>query len=248
MTTVGVRAYTHIDRGRAAVGNRWLERSWSTFLGNTVSLIQKDGPFEWMAGQSGEFRVALDEALLEILDFGDIEWSEEANSHGASLLCRRRHARYELSVRTFAYHDLPAMVRTVNVTNLGTGYASIDHVLSERLPIRHSDVRVYTSDFSSGNGPTVWETHHHAAAIALDDRGMFVGQMNGGLFFLFAPDARECAVAATGPTKLAPGETWRTPPSFLVPFVGLTRDAASTVYAQFVQRFLDHRESGAPWE
>lgn len=37
------RAYTLIGPGMVSIGNAWLERSWSAFVGNTVELRQKAG-------------------------------------------------------------------------------------------------------------------------------------------------------------------------------------------------------------
>ncbi len=242
VVNVDNRAYTYIDRGRAVAGNRWMERVWSAFLGNTVSLVQKEPGFEWIVGQSAEFRLALEDNLLDVLDFGEVDWSEESSPIGASLVCRQRHGRFEMVIRTLVYHDLPVMVRAVNVTNLGPGRVRIDHLLSDRLPLRHPGVRVYTHDFAQSHGPTVWETHEHAAAIAVDDVGLFFGRRGGGLFFLFAPEAQECAVTVPGPLELASGETWHTSPTFLLPYSGLTRDAAATVYSQFLTRFLSGQD------
>ena len=50
------RAYTRIDAGNAILGNRWLVRAWSTFTGNTVSILEKMAGLEWTARAGPGFR------------------------------------------------------------------------------------------------------------------------------------------------------------------------------------------------
>lgn len=240
------RAYTYIDRTRAQVGNRWIERTWSTFIGNTNALVQKDGGFEWLAGRSGEYRVEIEDDEFDVMDFGDTAWSEENSVQGATLVSTQRGAGMELVIRTLAFHDHPALVRTVTVRNLGGDPLPIREVLPERLPLRRDGLRVFTDDFSRGTTAADWHTDRPAAALALEDRGLFLGRQGGGHFTLFDPDPTECALRVPSPGLLGPGEIWRTAPIFLIPFTGGVADAAATVYASFLQRYLS-QEQASPW-
>ena len=53
------KAYTYVDAGTAVLGNDWVERQWSAFLGRTISLVQKPGG-EWVAHANPEFEVVAD--------------------------------------------------------------------------------------------------------------------------------------------------------------------------------------------
>lgn len=241
------RAYTYIDRGRAVVGNRWMERTWSAFLGNTNSLVQKAGEFEWLSGRGAEFRVAVEGAgPLEVLDFGDTAWSEENGERGATLVSVQRRPGLEVVVRTMALHEHPAFVRTVSLLNTGEDAVTVQEALVERLPVRREGVQVYTDDFSCGADWADWKGEHPAAAVAREDRGLFFGQRGGGHFRLFAEGDGECAVRVAGPRRLEPGEGWETAPTFLIPYTGWLQDAAASLYAQFLLRYLPREERNGP--
>ena len=92
------RAYTRVDHGLVRVGNQWLERVWSGFMGYTTSLIHRPSEFEWAARKNPEFSVEIDGATLNIDDFGEVEWSEECNDLGASLVGVYRHPALELRI------------------------------------------------------------------------------------------------------------------------------------------------------
>lgn len=239
------RAYTYIDRSRAVVGNRWMERTWSAFLGNTTSLLQKAGEFEWLERKGPEFRVVTDEGPLEVLDFGETAWSEENSPRGGTLVSVQSRPGIEITLRTTALHDHPAFVRTVSVLNTGGEPLTVREFLPERLPLRRDGLQVYTEDFSSGAVSADWHATQPAAALALGDRGLFFGSRGGGHFRLFADEDGECAVRIAGPRRLEPGQTWRLEPTFLIPYTGWLQEAATTLYSQFLLRYLSVEECDA---
>lgn len=236
------RAYTYIDRAKALVGNRWMERTWSAFLGHTIGLVQKSGDYEWLSGPGQEFSLETDRGRLGVLDFGETAWSEENDTRGATLVSVQRRPGLELTLRMTALHEHPGFIRSAVVLNTGDEPVTVDRLLSERLPLRREGVLVYTDDFSQGEESADWRAAHPGAALAREDRGLFFGQRGGGHFRLFAADG-ECAVVVEGPQRIAPGDSWRIAPTFLVPFTGHVRDAAATLYSQFLLRYLGQDES-----
>lgn len=236
---MNLRAYTYIDRGHAIVGNRWMERRWSAFLGNTTALTQKDGEFEWLDGHCAEFRVVLEDEELEVIDFGETSWSEENSPRGATLVSVQRRWGLELELRTTALHDHPAQIRFFTVRNAGMEPVRVTLVCPERLPLRRDGVEVFTDDFSQGAPGAEWDApDRQAAALVHEDRGLFFGRQGGGHMRLFAAGERECVIPVPGPGLLGRGETWRTAPTYLIPFTGGLRDAAMTTYAQFLTRYF----------
>lgn len=236
------RAYTYIDRARAVVGNSWMERTWSAFLGHTTALVQKSGDYEWLSGPAQEFLLETDRGRLGVLDFGETAWSEENDTRGATLVSVQRRPGLELAFRVTALHDHPGFIRSAVVRNTGDEAVVIDGILPERLPIRREGLLVYTDDLSQGQASADWRAPHPGAALAREDRGLFFGQRGGGHFRLFSEDG-ECSVVVEGPQRILPGDSWRTAPTFLVPFTGHVRDAAATLYAQFLLRYLGQDEA-----
>ncbi len=115
------RAYTYIDRGRALAGNRWLERRWSAFLGTTSGLWHKTAQRVWTNVPGDEVCLSVDGEAQPALALGEVAWTEEADSHGVSLVQERSGAGLRIEVRTFVFHALPAMARCVTVRSRPSG-------------------------------------------------------------------------------------------------------------------------------
>jgi hypothetical protein len=151
----GERAYTHIDRVRVVLGNAWLEREWSTMIGNTTSLFQKQGEVEWLAADSMETRIVLGGEDLGLLDLGAPDWSEEQTPFGALVRARYAGPRIGLTLWTMALHEQPALLRGGEL-HVGLGGAvALDGMSVDELPVTQAvceEDRVTPSEYPWADG------------------------------------------------------------------------------------------------
>lgn len=239
------RAYTYVDRGTALVANGWVERRWSAFMGNTTDLVQKSGDFEWLASRCAEFEVVVDGDPLGIMEFGEVAWAEENDSEGATLVEVKWKVDLEFTLRTMAYHDNPAMVRSASIRNAGRVFVTVEQVTMETLPLHHPGSRVLTHGFEREEDTTFEQEtgEQAAAAVAVGERGLILGVGRGGVSQFFTPREDVCVLMARGPHQLAPGASWRLPPTFLLPYTGPLDDALQTVYADLLRRLGAREEA-----
>ena len=233
------RAYTYVDRSQATVGNQWFERSWSAFLGNTNSLFQQRGEVEWITSRCPEFEVLCDDAALNVMDFGEVVWSEENSPVGATLVGRQVRPGCEVTVSTLAYHDNPGMRRLVSIRNTGAKPIIIRRVAIEQLSVRQEGLCVLSHGFERQHETLDWETEERGPALAVNGRGLFLGVEGGARFAAFTRDPNVCSVYVHGPKRLDPGAVWELPPAFILPFHGDIHDASRTVLAELLMRLRD---------
>ena len=137
-----VRAYTYVDSGTARAGNRWLERSWSAFLGHTVELQYPRGEFEWCDRTSPEFEFQSEGRTLGYMDFGTVEWSEECDRFGATLVARHLGETLELVSRTTFFHSQPGYLRRWVLIQRGGEPVALDAIHLDLLNLRRDNVMV----------------------------------------------------------------------------------------------------------
>ncbi len=111
------RAYTHITRSLVRIGNAWLERQWSAFLGTTQAFIDQPASMEWIQGQSREWLVSINGESLSPLSCGELEWTEGNTAFGAMLEACWSTPTSVLRVQTTVPHRWPAMIRQFMVYN-----------------------------------------------------------------------------------------------------------------------------------
>lgn len=238
------RAYTRVSGGTARLGNAWCERVWSTFLGHTIEVHDAAGDFEWCAGDSPEFRISLPNRVLGVMDFGEVEWMEEANPHGAALVSRHTGEGMVCIVHTLALHESPGMLRTLTLINTGASVVAVAQPSSEVLELNREEVVVHTNEFKDRSAGLRWKTAETAAALVRPDRGLFFGMEGGGVFELFAPDPATCAAVAPGTHTLPPGARWTAPSTFLLFFKGSLERAVARDWPAFRRKADAWRE----WE
>ncbi len=213
------KAYTHVDAGTAVLGNRWLERRWSAFLGRTISLEQKPGG-EWVSHANPEFEVVTEERSFGVMDLGEIEWSEVYTQFGAGLVTRQSGPELLLASGFFAFHETPGMLHSAFLFNRGAAPIRCTRVAIERLAVEREGVSVVTRDFTRRSDAEHWRTDESHAALLRQGHGLVVGMVGGGVFELFAPDPRQCALVTPETYALAPGETMHLPETYMLPFSG----------------------------
>jgi len=228
------RAYVRINAGAALLGNAWLERSWSTFVGNTFELRQKAGNFAWVVGNCPEFRIATQNRVFGIMDLGDLDWSEVYTPFGAGLMARKSGPGLLFVIGSFALHENPGMLRSTRIMNISSDPITLDHVAVDVLAIPHSGTRVRTHQFAREQDALAWQTDEPAAALLLRDRGLILGILGGGLFQLFQPEPGSCALVVPNGRTLEPGQVWPLPDAFLLPFTGDPDRAVSSLLGDFL--------------
>ncbi|MCL4217479.1 MAG: hypothetical protein KJ052_10820 [Candidatus Hydrogenedentes bacterium] len=221
------RAYTYVDRTVVRLGNRWIERTWSAFIGNSTNLHHKMADTELLEGRSREFALLVDGEWRGVMDFAEIEWSEENSPLGAALICRQRGDGLDVVIRTTAFHDNPGMVRQVSVANLGEGTVDLGPACSEALTLDPDKTTIWASGFEAAVTSQEYKSPDHAVALEVNGSEILFGQIGGGQFHLFAQEPGECAVFVDEQAALAGGQTWHMPPTLLLPYTE-GRDSAFT--------------------
>lgn len=237
------RAYTHIDRGLARVANRWLERQWSTLQGATVALVDRTAGIDWLGQTSPEISFELDGSPVDTMALGPVDWSEEADAHGATLLAARAGQGVRVITRTLAFHATPCMMRSVFVTNLTRQPRRLTRVMVDGLTVVRDGVRVLTHEFSEEHAAVEAPHEDRAVALVKGPRGLLLGRVDRGALQVFSHDPEVCAVVLAEEKVLAPVETWVLPETFLAPCAG--RENAARVLAECLSaraRMTDERE------
>lgn len=197
------RAYTEIGPAVAAIGNAGFERSWSAFIGCTMNLSLRPEGMEWLTGRASEFQIETGGRVLDQMALGYVEWSEECMPFGVALNALYQGDDWVFLTTTYAFHNAPGLYRACALMNRSPLPASIDCVRSELLPFKRCAVT----------------THELGVVAAARGQGLFLGVFEGHVEPLTtAPET--WAAVAPGPHTLEPGESWKLPETYLVPFTG----------------------------
>lgn len=212
------RAYTRIDFNRAALGNRWLERTWSGFFGTTTSLISQAGEQEWVAAQNPEFLIVVDGETIDPMTLSEIEVSESCSDLGASLLIRKARRGLDLTITSTALHELPAMMRVVTIKNTGAEPVRLESVTSDILEWEEKDGELVGHRFFK----TLSATHlcgpeDPCIAMLYDNRGMLFGRLGEGELHAHAPEQFQSQINWVCDVTLNSMEKWTSPATYIMP-------------------------------
>lgn len=239
-TRDGERGYTYVDHGLARVGNRWLERVWSGFMGHTTSLMQKEGNIEWAAPKSPEFSLDAAGATLGVDDFGEVEWSEECNELGATLVATHRRPGLELRVEQLAFHEAPALLRSVTLLNSGSQAIEMGPVIAECIALDRPEVRFCTGDFKQPQESADSAGSPALGALVHGGCGLLMLCESEGRIDLGARSPGICSVAFQGSKRLAPSQRAFIGRTFLIAFEGDAVAARDTLVADVQGRLRLH--------
>jgi hypothetical protein len=237
------RAYTHIDRGLARVANRWMERQWSTLQGATVALVDRVSGMDWLELSSPEIHFELDGSPVDTMALGPVDWSEESDAYGATLVATRVGQGLRVVTRTLAFHASPGMMRSVCVTNLTRRPRRLTRFMVEGLAVVRDGVRVLTHGFAREHDAIEGPADEPAVALVKGPRGLLLGREGCGALQMFSHDPEVCAVVMAEERVLAPVETWELPDTFVAPCPG--REDASRVLGDYLSaraRMIAERE------
>jgi hypothetical protein len=233
------RAYTYVDHGRALVGNRWMERRWSAFMGTTTGLWHRSAQRVWANVPGEEVTLTVNGEVQPALAFGDVAWSEEADSYGATLVQDRSGLGLSIEVRTFVFHSIPAMARVLTVVNRSAARPVGCTLLDElRLTVHGGEdpsprpTVVPPVDVDGALG--------QAVALERPDGGLFVAVEAGGTIDLDAWD--DTRVRLAGPVECATQTARvRLPVCWLCFYSGNTAQAGADVMRQALNLWRDRQ-------
>jgi hypothetical protein len=200
-----------VDPGTARVGNRWIERSWSAFMGQTIELTPAGGEKQWLAESAPEFEIETDVSMFGVMALGDVEWSEECNPFAAGLTMRKSGAEgLGIAVRTLAFHDCPAMLRLARVFNTGSAPVTLRRVRLDLLPLDPRDAEVLSGGLAA-------EGH---AAVVSGRHGLLLGAEGTAEVHAFEEGSGLCAVDVAETATLRQGGYVDLPAAHLLAFTG----------------------------
>lgn len=241
-----MRAYTYIDRTTAIVGNRWIERRWSPFLGATESLVDKADGFDWINGACNELGFDIDGKFHEPVDLGEAVWQEDNSPLGATLTCIREQPRLEVHVVTLAYHDMPAMLRTIRLLNKSGKPVNVRRRIFDCLPMKRKTFHALVQGFRESHPSILYESDERAVALQLKHRGLIFGHEAAATYELRDPDPTCCVIACNTSVAVEPGRWFELPAAYIIPYRGPVADASRTRFADFLahRRDIEEAEKG----
>jgi len=185
------RAYTQITRHEALVGNQAMERRFSLFPGDTLSLRQfigDRGYVEWIEKPAADWAIA-DATGARHGRNALPEWSESCDELGATLWSV--WAGPDLTVRAWclAFHDLPALARGLTVTPHGAPIPEPLRVTVEQLALRQDGAGILDDTLSRRLPQGTWFGSRAAAELrGAGGVGLLLAACPRGYFELFSPD------------------------------------------------------------
>lgn len=212
-------AHTRIDVGSATLANAWLTRSWSAFLGDTVSLRHRAADEEWVARSGPDLALRAEERDWHGVGLGGPSWSEEANPHGATLQAEFDRDGIVVRWRCFAFHACPAMTRVVSVHNFTDRAWDTGPVVLEQVALvggLRASVLEWDAVHIAGGG-AAWMISADPPADAPSRKP------DGGY-----------AVRIEAARNLAPGAAWSLPEIAWVACADATAAAAQAAWGEFL--------------
>jgi len=129
------RAYVHISAGTTRIGNAWIERSWSAFLGHTVGLTDRTHARDWLDASVDDFLLVSGERRMTPMDLGEKEWSEAMFLQGAALTVRHAGLGVVFDICTRVFHRAPFIIRSCRILNATNQGMSLDEVVIDRMQL-----------------------------------------------------------------------------------------------------------------
>lgn len=210
------RARTHIDRTSITLANRWLERSWSTFLGTTESMRDRANDVEWLRGGSREFGVRIGNDEFGSMAFGDADWSEQANASAATLVQCASRDGLQLRMLTHAFHDSPVIAREVRVLNANATAITLDTLVIDDMMFDVAIVDGGRVAYTPSGDPSA-QSFHEFSAVQGDRVGLVVACENG---LKARVDSTRLRIATAAAVDIPGSTVWNSPTVAYIPFVG----------------------------
>lgn len=233
------RAYVHISAGTTRIGNAWIERSWSAFLGHTVGLTDRTHPRDWIAGPGGDFLLSGGERRMTPMDLGEKEWSEALFSQGAALTARHAGPGIAFDVCTRVFHRASFMMRSCRLMNASGCALQVDEAVLDQVHLAASAPECATFALDCGG----------MGGYCLDrGRGLVVAALPGAAI-VFDDHKQATAIRCVArAVAIAPGAYKELPDIGMAFFSGAAADAATaaeTIAEQILKWRIQEEEQRA---
>ena len=226
------RAHTHIDRGTALAANRWFERAWQLFNGQTFSLEVAETKWDWITAPSPEIALTLNGAAMGLMDFPSLEISEHADAFGAGIRIVRANEQIRVTTDTTVLHDFPAYVRKHSIMNLTSEEVSIEHFALDALTLNHEGIVAATDDFSSAQPALRLEESIATVGIEYHEGCMLLGTTEPANYDCFDATPGELRVTCAHPVVSPPYESVDAPVLFGIVYQGPMANASRKVLGE----------------
>lgn len=250
-----VAAYARRDASALRIGNRWVERQFSARVGSpllTTAFLNKISDREYLRSGGREFCFSVDgreiiSANFNFVELDDLRWDSSveivAHLHNASLV---------VELHAMVYDDHPVIRKWLVIENHGDALIRITNLDWEEVCLlvdTPASAEVWLDYFTRRD---------KSAVITMDDCALLVNDSKYREGFIVASEAPgpmkrldvygQPARIAVGLNRddeaiferiLAPGETFTTPASFILPFTNpIPQDVIDSEYARFVEQHL----------
>ncbi|MDP2322639.1 MAG: hypothetical protein Q8N51_01240, partial [Gammaproteobacteria bacterium] len=204
-----------IDKGVIRLGNAWLERRWSAFLGTTTELLRQPAGEDCLDRKSPEFHLDYGGRPIAAMDLGDLNWSESVDAHGAAITLDLRGPGLAVHLETFLFHSCPGLIRTLTVTNTSGDTVAITRAATEVLPVKPARYTARSVQGEAEFSLMVGSEPIHYVALRGGADALLLGACRKARFALFHPNPAYCAPVWEGSMTLQPGCAWEAPPTSL---------------------------------
>lgn len=205
------RAHAVIEKGTVQLGNAWLERRWNAFLGSTVELLRLPGRIDSLVRRSPEFHLDYGSRPIAAPDLGDIGWSEAVDSHGAAVTLELAGPGVAIRIESFVFHRVPAMIRTLSVTNTSGDPVELTRAAPDVLPLDPARYRPPGDARETAFNARINGKPVHYGMVRSESDTLLLGASRETHFALFNPNPSYCAPVWEGNVLIPPGKTWQAP-------------------------------------
>ena len=233
------RAYTHISRGEAVVGNGSVERRFSVFPGHTLSLrqvIAGRGYIEWIERPVPDWELAHDGQVIAGIPAVP-DWSETTDDTGATLWAEWNAP--DLLVRTWcmAFHGLPVLARGMSFHFRRTiPSVPTPRVVMERLAPRRDGAGALDDALQHRVAHGTWRGRKAAIELlGAGGVGLLLCACPEGRFEIFEPDPDLVRIGFDG-VPGTPDPAGMPRAVFMIPYTG-SPAAASSLFEEALRRW-----------
>lgn len=233
------RAYTHIDRGAATAGNRWFERRWRLFSGETIGLVLKARQWDWVTGPCGDVSYVMNGADHDFMSMGAVDISEGANTFGATILIHRVGDTLRCDTETTILHNAPGLVRRHWIANRTSDPITIEEFALDRYEIEHDNVVAAKDKFEETTAALKLTADIPAVGVQYRDVSLLFGADSEVEYDLFSSDPAVCAVRAPESIHLEKHEQVALPVTYVCAYTGAMQEAAQHALGDVMKAVRD---------
>ncbi|GMV99389.1 MAG: hypothetical protein AMXMBFR84_05280 [Candidatus Hydrogenedentota bacterium] len=240
------RAFTLVDRAKAVVGNRWLDRAWGLFLGDPLGLVYRATEFSWVVDPPSDWELVVQGSSINASNVQSVEWTEENCPHGAALTATRTIEGLTFGLHTMAFHDAPVLVRTLKMLNLSGEVLTLDRACVDSFNFGTDDVRFHTEPlaaFADLPGENAWQPSSETVTAISGDSGLVLGHERG---LRLEGDSGLFRFEIKGPFELPPGRWTVLPSAYVFAFSGSLTTRVAALHQGIAKLISAYRQPELP--